>query len=159
MRFIIIFMVSMLMLPLFGCEESQKAADVPAGTFQKTCVFTPGKINFNQLTEFTQSWQITAYIDVYDQFNSRIKAPGIWRFELYPKVVRSADPRGSRIKIWPDIDLTQASANNGYWQDYLRCYKFELDIASELAGDTYILQAVCYTAEGKRITNSIELKP
>ncbi|HAL45871.1 MAG: hypothetical protein A2Y12_14600 [Planctomycetes bacterium GWF2_42_9] len=149
---------AVLLLPFSGCQENQSVSDSKPGTFQKTCIFAPQKITFNQLTEFSKRWQIVAYIDVYDQFNSRIKAAGIWRFELYPKVLRSADPAGGRIKLWSDIDLTQAAVNNGYWQDYLRCYKFELPLETEVKGGTYILEAVCFTAEGKRITNTVELK-
>lgn len=146
---------------LCGCEESQQAnADFPAGTIQKACLFTPQKIKFNQLTQFTQSWQIAAYIDVFDQFDSRIKTGGVWRFELYEKVPRSADPMGGRVFIWPDFELTEAKKNNDLWQEYLHCYKFELNMEAEIAaGKTYILQAVYFSAAGKRITDSIELKP
>ncbi|OHB49839.1 MAG: hypothetical protein A2Y10_09445 [Planctomycetes bacterium GWF2_41_51] len=157
MRHTMIIAVSILMMLLSGCESLNKT-DVPAGTFQKGCIFTPQKISFNQLTEISQQWQITAYIDVYDQYNSRIKAPGIWRFELYSKVPRSADPAGGRIHLWPDLDLTQALANNGLWQDYLRCYKFELNLDADLGNDGYILEAICYTADGKSISDTIELK-
>jgi hypothetical protein len=126
---------------------------------QKGCLFVPNRIKFNQLTEFTQDGQITACVDMLDQFDSRIKAAGVWRFELYEYVPRSAEPRGTRLYIWPDIDLTDAKTNCGYWQDYLRCYKFDLNLEIDLAdGKTYILQAVCLTIEGKSITDSMELK-
>lgn len=144
-----------------GCEEQFQGqqADFPAIEMQKACLFVPEKIKLNQLTEFAQGWQITAYIDVLDQFGSRIKAAGIWRFELYGYVPRSAEPKGTRLYIWPDIDLTDAKTNFGYWQDYLRCYKFDLNLDIDLAGDkTYILQAVCFTAQGTRIADSVELK-
>ncbi|OQA02569.1 MAG: hypothetical protein BWY69_01010 [Planctomycetes bacterium ADurb.Bin401] len=96
---------------------------------------------------------------MYDQYKSRIKAPGIWRFELYSKVPRSADPTGGRIKLWPDLDLTQPAANNGLWQDYLRCYRFELNLDTEItSGEGYILETICYTAEGKAISDTIEFK-
>ena len=119
----------------------------------------PEKIKFNQLTEFSQDWQITACIDILDQFGSRIKAAGIWKFELYEYVLRSSEPKGTRLYFWPDINLADAKVNFGYWQDYLRCYKFDLNLDTDLAGGkTYILQAVCFTADGKRISDSIELK-
>jgi hypothetical protein len=145
-----------------GCEEEQqqsRQSNIPAVEIQKTCIFMPERIRFNQLTEFAQDWQITAYIDVLDQFGSRFKAAGIWQFELYEYVLRSAEPKGARLYIWPEINLTDAKVNFGYWQDYLRCYKFDLSYDIDLAGDkTYILQAVCLTADGKRISDSIELK-
>ena len=162
MKYILPVCALFLMMIVCGCEEQQvqsQQSNLPAVKTQKTCLFVPEKIKFNQLTEFAQDWQITAYIDVLDQFGSRIKAAGTWQFELYEYVPRSAEPKGTRLYIWPDIDLTDAKANYGLWQDYLRCYKFELNLDINLAGDkTYILQAVCFTADGKRITDSIELK-
>jgi len=152
-----IFIVSLLLLAVAGCQVSEKLPDKQPGTFQKASIFVPQKISFNQLTEFSKPWQITAYIDVSDQFGSRLKAPGIWRFELYSKVARSADAAGGRVKLWTDFDLTDATENNILWQDYLRCYKFELNLDSELSG-TYILEAECFTAEGKRLSDRIELK-
>ena len=84
---------------------------------------------------------------------------GIWRFELCEYVPRSAEPKGTRLYIWPDIDLADAKVNYGLWQDYLRCYKFDLNLDIDLAVDkTYILQAVCFTTQGTRITDSVELK-
>ncbi|MCE5341631.1 MAG: hypothetical protein LLF92_10995 [Planctomycetaceae bacterium] len=152
-----ILVMTLSLLAMSGCQVSEKAPEKHFGIFQKASIFVPQKISFNQLTEFSKPWQITAYIDVSDQFNSRLKAQGIWQFELYSKVQRSADPAGGRIKLWPDFDLTDAKENNLLWQDYLRCYKFELNLDSELTG-TYVLEAVCFTAEGKRLSDRIELK-
>jgi hypothetical protein len=155
----IVFALAGLMSLFLGCEVSQKAVKSTNGTISKNCIFIPQKISFNQLTEFSKPWQITAYIDVSDQFNSRLKTPAIWRFELYSKAPRSSDPAGGRIKLWPDLDLTDAKENNALWQDYLRCYKFELNVENEIPqGDTYILEAVCFTAEGKRLSDTYELK-
>ncbi|MFA5292081.1 MAG: hypothetical protein WC496_03510 [Phycisphaerae bacterium] len=161
MRFIISFFAAILMFSLFGCEQVQQtqSSDLYSKTFEKTCLFTSEKIKFNQLTEFTTSWQILAYIDVFDQFDSRMKAAGVWRFELYEYTPRSSDPMGTRLYLWPDIELTDAAKNQSFWQDFLHCYKFELSLDINLTGDkTYILQAVCFTADGKRITDTIELK-
>ena len=161
MRYLIFICVLFFMIIACGCEEQQQSrqSDFPAIEMQKGCLFVPDKIRFNQLTEFAQGGQITAYVDMLDQFNLRIKAAGIWRFELYEYVLRSAEPRGARLYLWPDIDLTDAKVNYGYWQDYLRCYKFDLNLDIDLAGDkTYILQVVCFTAQGRRINDSIELK-
>jgi hypothetical protein len=152
-----VFIVLLLMFVMSGCQVSEKVPEKYSGSFPKASIFVPQKISFNQLTEFSKPWQVTAYIDVSDQFNSRLKAPGVWRFELYSKVPRAADPAGTRIKLWADLDLTDAKENNALWQDYLRCYKFELNLNSELTGE-YVLQAVCFTAEGKRLSDKVELK-
>jgi hypothetical protein len=149
------------MMAAFGCQEQAaiSQSDFPAVGIQKSCLFVPEKIKFNQLTEFAQNGRITAYIDIFDQFDSRIKAAGIWRFELYEYASLSVDPKGARLYLWPDINLADAKTNYGFWQDYLRCYKFDLDLDFELAPNkTYVLQATCFTADGKRITDLIELK-
>ncbi len=143
-----------LMFGFLGCEEVQRtASDSPGGAIKGGCLFLPQKIKFNQLTELTGSQRITAYIDVFDQFDSRIKAACVWQFELYEYALRSANPMGSRIRIWDNIELTEAKINNAHWRE------FELNLESELGGGkTYILQAVCFTADGKRIIDTFELK-
>ena len=105
-------------------------------------------------------WCAPSYpLDVLDQFGSRIKAGGVWRFELYEYVSRSTEHRGTRLHIWPDIKLTDAKKNYELWQDYLRCYKFDLDFDIDLATDrTYIFQAIYFTPQGKRIIESTQLK-
>jgi hypothetical protein len=161
MKYFIYVFALLFVLLCCGCQEQiqSQQSDFSAVEMQKNCLFVPEKIRFNQLTEFAQNWQITAYVDMLDQFGSRIKAAGIWRFELYEYVPRSAEPKGTRLYLWPDINLTDAKTNYGLWQDYLRCYKFELNLDIDLAGDkTYILQAVCFTPDGKHLTDSIELK-
>ncbi len=160
MRFIISFFAVVSMLLLSGCEQVQnQPSDAYSGKFQRTCLFSAEKVAFNQLTESTQPGQITAYIDVFDQFGSRIKAAGVWRFELFEYVPRSADPMGSRVNLWSDIELTDAVINNNAWQEYLHCYKFDLDIDTDLAGKTFILQVVCFTADNRRLADTFQLKP
>lgn len=160
MRFIKSFLVAVLVFAFLGCEEiQQRASDYPSRAIKGGCLFWPQRIKFNQLTELKQPQQIKAFVDVFDQFDSRMKASGVWRFELYDKAVLSAETMGSRIRLWPDIELTEAKVNQSYWRDYLHCYEFSLTLESELpAGKIYILQAVYFTAEGKRITDTIELK-
>jgi hypothetical protein len=160
MKFVRNFLLVVFLLGFLGCEQVQQtASDSSIRAVNGGCIFSPQKIKFNQLTELKQSQRITAYIDVIDQFDSRIKAAGVWQFELYEYAVRSANPMGSRIRIWDNIELTEAGVNQAHWREYLHCYEFELNLESELGGGkTYILQAVCFTADGKRITDTIELK-
>lgn len=161
MKRFLTFSILPALLFISSCQEAtlvdtNSASDNP---IQNKCLFAPGKIRLTQLTEFTENWKITAYIDVFDQFGSRIKASGIWRFELFNYVPRSAGPMGSRIYIWKDIDLTDAKINNDHWQDFMRSYKIVLEMDREIAaGKTYILSATYLTADGKRITDSIQLK-
>lgn len=156
MKYLITICALFLMMSCCGCEEQQRTYS--RLVIPKECIFHAEKIKFNQLTEFTQNWQITAYLDMLDQFSAPIKAASVWKFELYQYAPRTPDSKGSRLYFWPDINLSEAKVNSGYWQDFLRCYKFELNLESELAGGTYILQAECFTAEGKHLTDLIELK-
>jgi len=162
MKFAKYFLAVVLIVFVLGCEDAQQtqSSAVQSPVFPSGCLFTPQKIKFNQLSEFDQSWQIAAYIDVFDQFDSRIKAAAVWQFELYESVPRSADARGERLFIWPNIELTEAAKNDSLWQEYLHCYKFDLDFDIDLdSSKTYILQAVCFTADERRLTDTIELKP
>lgn len=162
MKYIIPVCALLCMLVCCGCEEEQMqtvSSDSPSAKIQASCLFVPEKIRFNQLTEFADDQRISVYIDMLDQFGSRMKAGAVWRFELYEYVPRSTESRGTRLYIWPNIELTDAKANFDLWQDYLRCYKFDLDFDIDLAADkTYILQAVCFTAQGRRIIEFTELK-
>jgi hypothetical protein len=158
-----IWMCVLFVLPIIsGCETYNSGnSEVLVGNngVRNSCIFVADKIKFNQLTEYAGNEQINVYVDVLDQFGSRIKASGIWRFELFQQERLTAESKGSRVYLWQDIDLTDAGVNFSAWQDYLRCYKIELVFNADIeSGKTYILQAVCTTAEGKRITDSVELK-
>jgi hypothetical protein len=99
---------------------------------------------------------IEVYVSLLDTFGSQIKAPGVFRFELYKHIERSAKPKGERITMWSDIVLNDSDQNNDYWQDYLRAYKFNLDFEPELPG-SYILQATCTCPSGKRLSSDYVL--
>lgn len=163
MKYVISICVLFFMMIVFGCEEQvqtyNSGLSADGNDIRKDCIFVADKIRFNQLIEYVGNGQINVYVDVLDQFGTRIKASGIWRFELFQYAQRTAESKGARVYLWQDIDLTDAGVNFSAWQDYLRCYKIELVFeANTESGQTYILQAVCTTAEGKRITDSFELK-
>jgi len=100
---------------------------------------------------------IRAYVDVLDAFDCRIKAPGTFRFELYEYVPRSSNPRGRRVHLWGDIDLTDAAANSAYWRDFLRCYQFELPLSTAPTAGTYVLEVTCRTIQGTRLSATVQL--
>jgi hypothetical protein len=119
--------------------------------------YTPSKINIMPLTEYTSAGdineepQIKAYVSMLDSFGYQIRSPGKFRFELYEKAQRSAEPKGKRISIWPDIDLTDIVENNHYWRDFLRAYEFNLPVNLE-GNQSYILQVTCICPNGKRLS-------
>jgi len=124
--------------------------------------FAPAKIYILPLTELpsstpsSQAVALTAYIGLLDAFGCQVKAPGVLRFELYQYVPRSAAPKGQRLAIWPDIDLTHPATNNRYWRDFLRAYEFKLDAPAGL-NETYVLEATCMCPDGRRLTATFPL--
>ncbi len=124
--------------------------------------FAPDKIEIMPLTEMaidsSQNAIIKVYVSLLDSSNCQKKWPGIFRFELYQRVLRSAEPKGKRLFIWPDIDLTEATVNNIYWLDFLRAYEFNLEF-EPAANQDYILQATCLLPDNKRLSTELILKP
>jgi len=124
--------------------------------------FSPVKLQVVPLTEMRrdaggQVCELTIYVTLLDTSDCRVKAPCVFRFELYQYVQRSGDPKGKRITIWPDSDLTGLTANNKHWQEYLRAYKFNLSVE---AGEhqACILQSTCLATGGTRISTDYLLK-
>ena len=121
------------------------------------------KIDIMPLTDFVSTGaaedvsQIKVYVSLLDLFDCQIKSPGVFRFELYDHEQRSPEPKGRRIVIWPDIDLTDVAENNNYWQDYLRAYEFALDFEPQ-SSHSYVLQVTCLCPNGKRLSDDIVLK-
>ncbi|HUV40781.1 MAG TPA: hypothetical protein VMW23_03210 [Sedimentisphaerales bacterium] len=125
--------------------------------------YTPVKVEIMPLTEFTghgdteNAAQLRVYLGLLDAFGCQIKSPGKFRFELYERLLRSADPKGKRIKIWPDIDLTAPDMNNRYWRDFLRAYSFDLSFDPPKDRD-YILQVTFLCPLGRRLPADFLLK-
>ena len=123
--------------------------------------YCPEKIDIIPLTGFVkvddvQQSQINLYVSLLDSFGSEIKSPCVFRFELYEKVQRSAEPKGKRVVIWPDIDLTEPAMNNQYWRNFLRAYEFNLPFAPA-STQIYILEVTCLCPSGKRLTSNFTI--
>jgi len=151
-----------------GCQWPLSPPGLSAKTdndLNKLSVYThyaPAKINIVPLTEFisigdAQQPKINLYVSLLDSFGSQIKSPCVFRFELYQRVQRSAEPKGKRITIWPDIDLTEPAANNEYWRDFLRAYEFDLPFEPDVS-QSYILQVTCLCPNGRRVSAEFVLK-
>jgi len=128
--------------------------------------YAPVKIDITPLTGFVNlsdaeetsegsrkaGSQINLYVSLLDSFGSQKKSPGVFRFEMYEYVQRSAEPKGGRIAIWPDIDLSNAAKNNRYWRDFLRAYQFNLPF-EPASNQSYILQVTFLCPAGKRLSD------
>jgi hypothetical protein len=124
--------------------------------------FAPDKINIMPLTEFINTdnirqISIKPYVSLLDSFGSQIKSPGVFRFELYQRAVRSAEPKGKRVVMWEDIDLTEPAINHEYWRDFLRAYEFDLPFELDV-NQSYILQVTCLCPNGRRLSDEFALK-
>ncbi len=157
--------VTLVLLPLvLGCEPTHRARPGFGSGYDPNiplCLYySPVKVQILPLTEFAAGDQGTFHIDAWvsllDSAASQVKSPGRFRFELYERVQRSAEPKGTRLKIWHDFDLYEPAENNLYWQDYLRAYRFFLPFDPE-PGKDYILEVTCMTAVGKRLTSAVPL--
>lgn len=159
-----------LLLVEIGCKPANPfgRAELSAETDNALNVsvyipYTPAKIDIMPLTEFVSTSngqdasKIRIYVSLLDAFDCQIKSPVIFRFELYEYVRRSAEPKGRRIVIWPDIDLTGSTENNNYWRDFLRAYKFNLDFEPAISR-SYILQITSLCPNGKRLSAEFTLK-
>ncbi len=157
----------LLLFPYIGCRPSPPIAEtLPRDDTLNipVCVrYAPVAIDILPLTDFLVAGRagensvIDVYVALLDSFSSQIKAPGSFRFELYEYAQRSAEPRGKRVTIWPDIDLTDPEKNNDYWQDFLRAYHFELPIGQPQS-QSYILQVTCLCPSGKRLSAELALR-
>jgi len=160
----VIVLMFLLLLCGAGCEpmdaELSPAAD---SGFNQLSEYGPVKIDIMPLTEFAATGngenpsEIKVYVSLLDAFDYQIKTPAVFRFELYDRVPRSAEPKGKRILIWPDIDLNDAVKNNEYWRDFLRAYEFNLPFEPE-SSKSYILQITSLCPGGKRLSAEFTLK-
>ncbi len=142
-----------------GCETTPLITNSSPGKI--IAAYAPAKVEIMPLTEFNftiDPQHIKVYLSLSDSFGSRIKAPGKFRFELYEYVPRSAKPKGKRIAIWPDYDLTDPSQNNRYWKDFLRSYEFKLDLDSDTTAANYILQSTCLCPAGRRLSDEFTIR-
>ncbi len=134
-------------------EEGLKEPGVYSG-------FWPVEINVLPLTKIEpgnkDSAVIRAYVSLLDGFGSQIKAPAVFRFELYEKISRSQEIKGKRIIIWPDFNLCGPGDNDRHWEDFLRTYKFDLDFQYQ-KNQHYVLQVTYLCPSGKRLTAETEL--
>jgi len=138
-------------------------------------LFAPAKINIMPLTEFISAdnarqanppwlaWRsqvatgINLYVSLLDSFGAQIKSPCVFRFELYQRVQRSSEPKGRRVKIWLDIDLTDLAETDKYWHDFFRAYEFNLPF-EPATNQSYILQVTCLCPNGRRLSAEFVLK-
>jgi hypothetical protein len=142
-----------------GCSTTPPGAGSSPSLFRDStpCTrFGPARIDVLPITSITPASAsdsdstITAYVCLIDAFDSQIKAPAVFRFELFQQIQRSSDPKGKRLIVWPDIDLTDPAVNNNLWQDFFRAYLFSLPLQKS-SPENCILHITCFCPSGKRL--------
>ena len=162
MKLLIILLFVFMMAFYAGCSTTPPGAESPSSRSlfrdSNPCSrFGPARIDILPITSIAPASAsdreavINVYIGLIDAFDSQIKSPVIFRFELFQRLQRSADPKGKRLIVWPDIDLTDPTANNNFWQDFLRAYLFTLPLQKSSA-DNCILHVTVICPSGKRLT-------
>lgn len=168
---IVSVLLSLLLCVGGGCESAIKPSAASEGALTENenevkkdlpyIHYAPAKIDIMPLTEFVRIGNSRAILDIYvsllDRFDCQIKSPAVFRFELYQKILRSAEIKGKRLVIWSDINLTAAEENNKYWRDFLRAYELNLDFDPPDDKD-YVLQVTCLCPDGKRLSADFEIK-
>lgn len=158
---------SVFFLLITGCQQGGGASKTSARSSDEKDKFSiyadycPEEIDIIPLTGFVklgdaQQSQIDLYVSLLDSFGSEIKSPCVFRFEIYEKVQRSAEPKGKRVVIWPDIDLTEPAINNQYWRNFLRAYEFNLPFIPA-GNQIYILEVTCLCPTGRRLTSDFTI--
>jgi hypothetical protein len=152
--------VTLGLLLWIGCAMDGPGSEKPSDPVDQTRrlptpLFAPNEVHIIPLTRFVESKKpaeldhIRVYTELLDEYQSQIKSPGIFRFELHNRALRSVNPTGKRIDIW-EISLTDLEDNNQCWREFLRAYEFRLKLRHILQGQ-FILQVTFSTPEGKRL--------
>lgn len=146
-----------------GCDLFQ-THQMPDAVYS-TDLSAPAEIKIIGLTEIVTASDgskiknIDLYLDMRDASGSRLRFPATFRFELYEHAPRTAQRRGKRIHVWPDMDLMDQADNDSHWRDHLNAYFFQLDIDFALpVGQSFILYVTAITEHGKRMNAGYDLK-
>ncbi len=145
---------------LCGCEPdystSSGAVRDAISEFESFKAYQPVMAVFLPLSDVypsdkpTEPDTITAYVALLDSAASALKAPAVFRFELYEFRPRSTDPKGKRLYMWQDITLNSFTENNKFWKDYLRAYEFRLQYDCPDC-TKYVLEVTCMCPSGQRL--------
>ena len=149
---------ALILIFLCGCSPDAQVSSYVGGGF----CFTPASVTINRLSEismiddYNNVARIKLFIDVADSFGDNMKAPGVFRLELYEYRNLSAENIGVRIYDWPEIDLSDSTVNQSFWQDSLRSYMFSLDIDRKLEKTAKYVVLVTFISGGGqlRFTNT-----
>lgn len=116
---------------------------------EKTGAGAAPQVRISSLTELAvdpaaNAATLKALVEIFDAQGGAVQMPCVLRFELYEFRPLDSDPRGKRIMLWPQQDLTDPAKNSEHWKEYLRGYEFLLPVEAPLEpGKNYVLEATC----------------
>ena len=144
-----------------GCETAQTPIHAVAQRGEKASI---ERIRISALTEFVtdaalpDEVQLKVLLEIFNASDPPVPVPCILRFELYDFHPLSSDPRGKRLVVWPEQDLSNAEKANAHWKALLRGYEFYLPLDFMPRQDKkYILEATCF-ADQKRHKGLFKVK-
>ena len=136
-----------IVIGIVGCQSSNTVNGPVEGSPIKD-------IRVSAITDFipdpavADRIQLKALIELLDKNGVSIKAPCRLRFEFYEFHPLSSDPRGQRLLIWPNQDLSDPDINSKHWEKFLRGYEFLLPFGMVLQnGNKYILEVTCLAGQ------------
>jgi len=150
-----------VVIVLTGCETVQTPTQPAAQRGENVSI---ERIHISALTEFVtdpagpDEVRLKVLLELFDVFGSSVPMPCVLRFELYEFYPLSSDPRGKRLVIWPEKDLSDAEKADEHWKALLRGYEFYLPLDFMPGqGKKYILEATCF-ADQKRHHDLFKVK-
>jgi hypothetical protein len=93
---------------------------------------------------------IAAYVDLYDQYDTPMKAAGHFQFDLFD-LARSKD---YVVQSWS----FEPEAAALHWQRFPACYQFKLPLSGEVRATKVVLKVTFRQADGKEFATTTELK-
>ncbi len=163
MRIKYLVLVVSVLAVISGCggDSSEQGQSVQ---IQGTCSFSADRVHIIGLTSIepnpndNSSSVLTVFLSLHDGFDSSIKVPASFQFELYRYVPRSSNPKGKRYYLSREFDLSSLAVNSTHWDSFLRAYKFPQNVAVKYdASLTYVLEVTCTTPGGRRLTKTFYL--
>jgi len=147
-----------------GCEPTVKIKADPS--------FGPTHVRihptFTQVKDWTGDGKldgIEVVVELLDDFDEPVRAPGTMRFELFRYEKGEPNPAGERL-VNPWIgSLVTREEQAEHWSPALRAYTFQLSFPKISAGQTYVLSVTFESAGGTtrpgggRLFNQIILEP
>lgn len=134
-RLIIVLIGTITALGCVGCQ-TKWLKNPFAVKNKKTADNLIAPFSFIQPATKTQPAQVMAYIKPQSQPEQDI----LYRFELYHYLPRSANPRGKRVAIWPDLKLGKPEPENPLWDAQTGCYRVCLPVPTPLSENIYLIE-------------------